>query len=186
MTWSPRISYSANEILLPRKKYSAAFDATAPASSTTQYLCYVSTAEVEDIQRTILLAEFSNNSNGIYGSSSGGGDAWKPHRPTNGIECTGNTAFDGEGYALGTQCFKLNYADAIAAIDAVLADKTAAFTADHIYMVEPNMHQTGSNYAFADGHAGKFSLADTLDPAGYMWGDVVYSCVDKPVIQNHP
>jgi prepilin-type N-terminal cleavage/methylation domain-containing protein/prepilin-type processing-associated H-X9-DG protein len=178
-----RLSYTANEILMPRKKYSAAYDAANPTTGT-QNLCYVSTAEVEDIQRTIMLAEFSNSSNGIYGSSSGGGDAWKPHRPTNGITTT-TGFFNGEGYVLGTQCEKLGYTAALAAINGVLADKSQAFVVDHIYMIEPNMHHVGSNYAFADGHAGTFGLQATLDPAGYMWGDKVYCAVDKPVIADN-
>ena len=38
----------------------------------------------------------------------------------------------------------------------------------------------------ADGHAAKFTLAETLDPGNYMWGRKVYSCADKPVIQDNP
>ena len=178
-----RLSYTANEILMPSKKFSSTHDADAPPGTST--LCYVGTTEVEDIQRTILLAEFGNSPNGIYGSSVNGGGAYRSYCPTNGVENNGGV-FDGVSYVLGGVITQLNYADAMASINAVLADKTAAPAENHIACVEPNMHKTGSNYAFADGHAAKFGLEDTLDPAGYMWGDKVYSCADKPVIGPHP
>ena len=179
-----RLSYTANEILMPRKKYSPTHDAASPPG--TSNLCYVSTGEVENIQRTILLAEFSNSANCIFGTSSGGGSTYKSHRPTNGVQNNG-AVFDGENYALGGVFTKLTYAEALTAINGALATPdTTGLMWDHISYVEPNMHKTGSNYAFADGHAAKFGLADTVDPAQYMWGDKVYSCVDKPVIKDNP
>lgn len=178
-----RLSYTANEVLMPRKKYSAAHDVATPPG--TSNLCYVGTGEVEDIQRTILLAEFSNSSNAIFGSSIGGGDTYKPHRPTNGVQNNG-AVFDGENYVLGGVFTQITYTQAMTAINACLASKTAAASADHISYVEPNMHKTGSNYTFADGHAAKFGLEDTLDPSNYMWGDKVYSCADKPAITTAP
>jgi len=39
---------------------------------------------------------------------------------------------------------------------------------------------------FADGHAAKFTLKETLDPDNYMWGRKIYSCVDRPEIQDNP
>jgi prepilin-type N-terminal cleavage/methylation domain-containing protein/prepilin-type processing-associated H-X9-DG protein len=181
-----RLSYTANEVLMPRKKYSPTFDAANPGTGT-ENLCFVSTGEVEDIQRTIMLAEFSNNSNCIFGSSVGGGAAYKSHRPTNGVQNNGGV-FNGEGYQLGGVITQITYTAAMTAINGCLAAGSAGTTfassCDHISYVEPNMHKTGSNYAFADGHAAKFGLEDTLDPAGYMWGDKVYSCADKPVIST--
>jgi prepilin-type N-terminal cleavage/methylation domain-containing protein/prepilin-type processing-associated H-X9-DG protein len=178
-----RLSYTPNEILMPSKKFSSAHDADAPPG--TGSLCYVNRIEVEDIQRTILFAEFGNSPNGIYGSTVNGGDTYRSFCPTNGVQDNGGV-FDGTSYVLGDVITQLNYADAMTSINAVLADKTAAPAENHIAYVEPNMHKTGSNYAFADGHAAAFGLADTLDPAGYMWGVKVYSCADKPVIGPHP
>jgi prepilin-type N-terminal cleavage/methylation domain-containing protein/prepilin-type processing-associated H-X9-DG protein len=179
-----RLSYVANEILMPRKKYSTAHDIATPPG--TSNLCLVSSTEVEGIQNTILLGEFSQSSNCIYGASSGGGATYKSHRPTNGVKGAAGAVFDGENYTTGAAWYKLTAAEAQTAIDAVLADKTAAATNHHISYVEANMHKTGSNYTFADGHAAKFMLKDTFDPNNYMWGRKIYSCVDKPVIQDNP
>ena len=180
-----RVSYVANEIIMPRKKFSAARDATSPPG--TSNLRLVEADDIDSANNTILLGEFSGSANSIWGSSVGGGAAYKSHRPTNGIKSNQtNDVFDGEGYPLGTQVWKLTYAEAKAAIDAVLADKAAAPTNHHISYINPTAHFTGSNYTFADGHAGKFTLEETLDPGSYMWGRKVYSCVDKPVIQDNP
>jgi prepilin-type processing-associated H-X9-DG protein len=182
---APRLSYVANEIIMPRKKYSPAHDAATPPG--TSNLCLVSADDIESANHTILLGECSSSANCIWGSSVGGGSAYKSHRPTNGIKSDqANSIFDGEGYATGTKIWKLTIAEAQAAIDAVLADKNAAATNHHISYINPNAHNSGSNYTFADGHAAKFTLEETLDPGDYMWGRKVYSCVDKPVIQDNP
>lgn len=182
---APRLSYVANEIIMPRKKYSQVHDTFSPPG--TSNLRLVDTDEIEAADSTILLGEFSSSANCIWGSSVGGGAAYKSHRPTNGVKSTQvNGVFDGEGYVLGTQVFKLTYAEAMDAIEAVLADKAAATTSHHISYINPNAHRTGSNYVFGDGHAAKFTLKETLDPEHYMWGRKVYSCVDRPEIQDNP
>lgn len=181
---APRLSYVANEIIMPRKKYSAAKDLSSPPG--TSNLCLVSADEVQSAASTILLGEFSSSANCIYGTSSGGGAAYKSHRPTNGVKIEGGGVFDGEGYTMGTNIFKLTLSEAQTAIDAVLADKAAGATNHHISYVNPNAHKSGSNYTFADGHAAKYTLAETLDQGNYMWGRKVYSCADKPVIRDNP
>jgi len=182
---APRLSYVANEVLMPRKKYSAAHDAASPPG--TSNLRQVATDDVDGADNTILLAEFSESANCIWGNSVGGGAAYKSHRPTNGVKTASNGVFDGEGYTTGTQVFKLTYDEAKVAIDAVLADKSAGPSNHHISYVNPTAHGTnGSNYVFADGHAGKQTLKDTFDPGSYMWGKKVYSCADRPIIRDNP
>jgi prepilin-type N-terminal cleavage/methylation domain-containing protein/prepilin-type processing-associated H-X9-DG protein len=181
---APRLSYVANEIVMPRKKYSPAHDAANPPG--TSNLCLVNADEVESANNTILVGEFSSSANCIWGSSVGGGAAYKSHRPTSGVKTEGGGVFDGEGYVEGTKLYKLTYAEAQSAIDAVMANKSAAATSHHISYINPAVHLTGSNYTFVDGHAAKFTLQETLDPGNYMWGRKVYSCTDKPVIQDNP
>ncbi len=180
---APRLSYVANEIILPRKKYSSAHDKNSPPGASN--LRYVTPDEIEGPNNTILIAEFSDNSNCIWGSSVGGGSAYKSHRPTNGVKSDqANGVFDGEGYPRGTKVYQLTYKEAKDAIDAVIADKNAAPNTHHISYINPTAHLSYSNYAFVDGHAGKATLEETFDPGNYMWGRKVYSCVDRPVIQD--
>jgi prepilin-type processing-associated H-X9-DG protein len=185
---APRLSYIANEVLMPRKKFSSAYDAANPAGANTASLCQVSADEIDGAGNTIMLGEFSESSNGIWGSSVGGGAAYKSHRPTNGIKSSqANNVFDGETYTPGTTIAKLSFLEAEAAINAVKADKAAAPTSHHISYLNMSAHgMNGNNYTFADGHAAKATLKATLDPGNYMWGRKVYSCVDKPEIQDNP
>jgi prepilin-type N-terminal cleavage/methylation domain-containing protein/prepilin-type processing-associated H-X9-DG protein len=180
---APRLSYVANEAIMPRKKYSSAHDTASPPG--TSNLRLVASEDIESPMNIILLAEFSNSPNCIWGSSSGGGTAYKSHRPTNGVKLDGGGVFDGEGYQKGTKIRKLTYDEAQAAITAVLADPSAALTSHHISYVNPTAHNTYSNYTYADGHAAKATLKETLDAGNYMWGRKVYSCIDKPEIQDN-
>ena len=182
---APRLSYVGNEAIMPRKKYSAGHDANTPPG--TANLCLVSADEVQDTTHTILAAEFSNSANCIWGSSIGGGSAYKRHRPTNGVKSDqANGVFNGEGYTLGTKVHKLTLAEATTAINNCLAAAPATDTTEHhISYINPNTHQSGSNYLFVDGHGAREDFATTLDPAAYMWGRTMYSCADKPAIQDN-
>ncbi|HVP11415.1 MAG TPA: type II secretion system protein [Phycisphaerae bacterium] len=180
---APRLSYVANEAIMPRKKFSQAHDIATPPG--TSNLRLVSGDDIESPMNIILLAEFSNSPNCIWGSSSSGGTAYKSHRPTNGVKLDGGGVFDGEAYQKGTKIRKLTYEEAQAAITAVLADPGAALTSHHISYVNPATHLTYSNYAYADGHAAKATLKETLDAGNYMWGRKLYSCIDKPEIQDN-
>lgn len=189
---APRVSYVPNEVIMPRKKFSAAHDRAAlgstPVGAHTSNLCYVNADEVDSPNNTILVAEFSSSANCIWGSSVGGGVAYKSHRPTNAVKSDQTDGvFDGEGYETGTQVWKLTLAEAVAAIDAVLANKDAGPTSHHISYINPNSHgNAGSNYLFVDGHSSRHTLQESLDPGTYMWGKKVYSCIDKPLIQDNP
>jgi len=80
----------------------------------------------------------------------------------------------------------LTYAEAMYAIEEVLADKSAASANHHISYINPEAHRVGSNYLFCDGHVATVALERTLDPGNYMWGDRVYSIVDAPEVYVHP
>jgi len=224
---APRLSYVANEAIMPRKKYCASHDANALATYNTaggagkpgyqfsQYdssayvfnntsnLCQVQEDEITSPATTILIAEFSQNDACIYGSSQGGGSAYKSHRPTNAVKIAsipnlalGGTTpasgdfrlFDGEEYDtnLGWQFYKLSVTDAMNDINAVTNGTQPASELDHITYIDPNAHKTGSNYLFVDGHAAQYTLSATLDPNNYLWGTTMWSCVDKQPILNSP
>jgi len=106
---APRLSYVANEAVMPRKKYCQSHDnvmlayyATAGAAdctfanydnstydsawNNTSNLCQVQEDEITSPATTILVAEFSQNPSCIYGHSQGGGNAYKSHRPVNAVK----------------------------------------------------------------------------------------------------
>ena len=51
--------------------------------------------------------------------------------------------------------------------------------------IPPRHGNSGSNYIFADGHCKTYDLASTLDNANFMWGRKVYTCIDKPTVQDN-
>jgi len=133
---APRLSYVANEIIMPRKKYSDAHDLVSPPG--TGNLRLVGSDEVDSADNTILLGEFSDSANCIWAARS---EEARPTRATvrpTGQEQPGKRRLRREGYVRGTQVYKLTYAEAMNAIDAVLADMSAAPTSHHISYINPN------------------------------------------------
>ncbi len=195
---APRVSYVPNEVVMPRKKFCDAHDTNPASTSTTKDLCLVNIDEVKDPANTILLAEFSNNATCIYGSSNAGAQAYKSHRPTNGVKTSSythpkkdpTTVFDGEVYSQLTTkptFFKLTADEAMTDINTAMTTPDAdGATLDHIAYINPDAHQEGSNYLFVDGHAAKFTLPKTLEQGNFMWGYKMYSIYTKPLIQDNP
>ena len=107
----PRLSYVANEAVMPRKKYCTSHDNEMLATyagtdggssvctfanydnstydagwNNTSNLVQVQEDEITSPATTILVAEFSQNPACIYGKSLGGGYAYKSHRPVNAVK----------------------------------------------------------------------------------------------------
>jgi prepilin-type N-terminal cleavage/methylation domain-containing protein/prepilin-type processing-associated H-X9-DG protein len=192
------------------------FDVTYPSAvfTATADLCYATTGEIQNTQSTILVGEFTNSATGIIGKSAGGGIAYKSHRPTNGVVVTSpdlsaitsqrmglNGAgsdtinslqayvFNGEGYNMAYKWnfYQLTPTEAMNSINySLTTPDTSGNVTDHISYLNPNSHQTGTNYLFCDGHCAQYMLSATLDPNNYMWGAKMYTCGDKPVIQPNP
>ncbi|HCD32252.1 MAG TPA: hypothetical protein DER01_07575, partial [Phycisphaerales bacterium] len=165
---APRLSYVANEVIMPRYKYSA----------LKSIVKLVRASEIKKSGGTILFAEYNDNIENLLGSSPTGGDALKTHRPTHGIQLIGGTAFDGESYDLTTGIQALSVAQAQSAI------ATPAASNSHIQYIHPNRHRLNSNYTFADGHAEGLTLTQTLDETDFKWGLRVYSAINKPFVMK--
>jgi prepilin-type N-terminal cleavage/methylation domain-containing protein/prepilin-type processing-associated H-X9-DG protein len=163
----PRLSYVANELLIPRKKY-----ATVPQQT-------VMLSSVDAAADTIILAEYTDYIQCLLDTSPTGGDAIKSHRPTNAVTM-GGAVFDGESYVLGTPVIALTYQQCLDAINAAMA--SSAMGHHHICYINPEQHNGGSNYVFADGHAKWEKLSSTVDPTHFMWGKVAYSCPGTPPV----
>lgn len=166
---APRLSYVANELLMPRKKF-----ASIPQNC-------VSTGQVEDPAGTILIGEYTGEIGCLKGSSSTGGSAVKSHRPVNGVKYANGAIFDGETYVMGIGLMALTEDEARNAIQTAitLGDSSQQH---HICYIDPDVHTKGANYVFADGHAKWTTLSQTLNPEHYMWGKRGYSCPDQPVV----
>lgn len=171
---APRISYTANSAILPRKRR------TADAGNT------VSLSAVDETAKLIMLAEMSDTAQCVQGTSVASGAALKSHRSTNalGLDAAG-TQFSGEytlTATLPTSLYAVTPAKAKADTDACKV--TAASTYSHLTYTAPERHLGGANYTFADGHVKWYRLAQTLDTNNFLWGKNFYPLGNIPVVDQ--
>ncbi len=171
---APRIAYCANEMLMPRKKY-----ASVPQS-------VVSRSWLQAPAEEIMVAEYTHMIQCLIDSSpTGGANAIKSHRPTNGVKLAGGGVYDGEAYDGATGIVALTAGEAWSEIQAVRAPGGNANGHHHIVYTQPDAHNGGANYIFADGHAKWMQLDATLDPNHFMWGKLAYPCAGcLPIYDN--
>jgi prepilin-type N-terminal cleavage/methylation domain-containing protein/prepilin-type processing-associated H-X9-DG protein len=169
----PRISYSANAVLLPRKRSSSDGTNTVALSS------------VENTAQTIMIAEFNNNSACVNDTSTGQTTTAfknKSHRPTNAFT-NGGAAWNGQSLA-DVQLPSVNAITIGQAQAAQTACKASGYSGGqpHISYIDFEKHLGGSNYTFADGHVKWHRIEQTLDPNNFMWGKKVHSANNMRVL----
>jgi prepilin-type N-terminal cleavage/methylation domain-containing protein/prepilin-type processing-associated H-X9-DG protein len=176
---APRISYSANSVLLPRKRRSA-----DPAN-------VVALAAVDVPTEIIMVAEFNNFAGCINDTSNagtgGGGFVNKSHRSMNGLMTTGNAAWKGEAAAEFPPTTTVVKAVTMArAQQGHTACTTPGYSGGEVHIVYggPDKHLEGSNYVFADGHVKWHRLEQTLNPDKFLWGKKVYSAGNMTVVRD--
>lgn len=163
---APRNSYSANSMLMPRKR------------RTIDPMNVISSTAVDDNSGTILLAPQTHYPTCINGTSSASGQAYKTHRPTNGILLQNGDPFAGESTAeVGLAWYRaLPVATAKADLAACKAGMTPPGAGwSHITYAQPDRWGKGANYTYGDTHAKFASLEATLNPENFQWGKRAYT-----------
>jgi prepilin-type N-terminal cleavage/methylation domain-containing protein/prepilin-type processing-associated H-X9-DG protein len=160
---APRLSYIANSMLMPRKRRSV--DPMNVISQTT----------VDAVADTILIAEMTDYPSCINDSSQASGVSYKTHRPANAIKLLDNTPFAGEAPAeVGLAAYSaISVTDAKNALS--VCRTSGALGHFHIAYTQPDRHNGGANYTYADGHAKFQSLEATLNPDKFQWGKRAYT-----------
>lgn len=180
---APRISFGANEALMPRPRGIGAntFGATQNVVSATG---------ITSQSGTILVAQFTDYPAALSGTSAASaGTINKSHRPINGYMLT--TTFAPNGSAV--------YNSDKPALNTATIYGVDAATADIIHTAQPTLSVTGSGptnasnyprlvysntgtrydgnnvYVFADTHAKTKPWKSVLDCANFAWGDKAYS-----------
>jgi prepilin-type N-terminal cleavage/methylation domain-containing protein/prepilin-type processing-associated H-X9-DG protein len=166
-----RMCYTPNELLMPRKKYAGVMQSTVKLGS------------LEAPSEEIIIGEYTFQVNRIQDTSGTGGDAIKSHRPFSAVTVSGGI-FDGEAYGggipFGTPIYAITAESALSQIEALKADQSLTardMGADHIVYLEPEAHNEGANYTFADGHAKWLKLGQGLDPNNFQFGKRAYPCM---------
>ena len=162
---APRISYTANEALMPRPRGGIG----GVLVGQTQNV--VSATGVDTTAGTILITEFSDYPNAVSGTGPGG-TTNKSHRPTDAwaMDTAGTVPYDTSGNMSGTI-----YGVSPAAADVIFAAQPTApiggGSYPHlIYANSGARHNNGANFVFADTH-GKFrNVKQTLACDNFQWG----------------
>jgi prepilin-type N-terminal cleavage/methylation domain-containing protein/prepilin-type processing-associated H-X9-DG protein len=163
-TQAPRLSYIANELVMPRMKFAGIPDMNV-----------VNDSSIDAPGEVIMVAEIADHLNNLAGTSpSGGAAANKSHRPTAGVSEGGtSTEYDAEN---GTGA--LYATPASVAVDAI---ENPAVGKPHIMYASHKRHLDGANYLFTDGHAKWMRLEQTLNPNAFLWGKKAYSAGNRVV-----
>lgn len=172
----PKISYTANAALMPRKRRSI-----DPAN-------VVATTMVDEPSATILVAPFSETAACVNDTSNqqSVGFKNKSHRSTNAymLDAAG-TKWKGEAAAE----FGLPgvYAATMAIVNPQfeLCRTTPGPNYLQLVYIDPDRFGNGSNYAMADGSAKFQPFSRTINPNRFMWGTKVYSGGNMPVLDQN-
>ena len=180
---APRLSYTANAALIPRKRRTS-----DPAN-------VVSATAVDGVSQTILIAPLTSSVPCINDASAASGVAFKSHRPANAALLTNNGApFVGE--AASDYTATAYYAITVdrAASDFVNCQQSpAANTYSHLTYTSPfrfggtqlRPKEGNANYVFADTSAKSLALAATLNPQNFRWGKQMYSAGGKALLDTN-
>jgi prepilin-type N-terminal cleavage/methylation domain-containing protein/prepilin-type processing-associated H-X9-DG protein len=161
---APRISYIANEVVIPRNKADCQV---------------VSDAAVEAPANLVAVAELTSYQYAIGGSSSGGGtNPYKTHRPFNALELPGSN-ITGSGDGPFTQISMGNAQAAFTWASQLTAPDTSE-SYSHVRYLSPDRHNGGANYTYFDGHAKWGRFSELL--ASRSFGDKFYSQLGQPPI----
>ncbi len=166
-------AYTANAIFMPRFKYTTGGGLTDQL--TKIHLVPITQAMAPSNE--ILIAEYTEKAALIQGSSVGGGDAIKTHRPTHGLAAW-DTDSSGAALLNPNGVNGISYDQAMAEINSTSPSENGV----HIRYVGHDRHNKRANYAFVDGHVETLTLQQTLDPENYLWGKKAYSATGSPVI----
>ena len=163
---APRLSYTANSLLMPRKRR------TADPSSV------VSATALDNGANTILLAPLTDIPACINDSSAASGIAFKSHRSTNAIMLASGAAYTGEAAAEIGNAAYLALTEAQARVALTTCKTASALGLSHIAYTQPsrfNIQGTdvlggNANYTYADSHAKNAKLSQTLRQDNFQWG----------------
>ena len=171
----PKRSFTANAVLIPRKR------------RTIDRANVVSATAVDQVATTIILAPFSRYKSCVYDDSVQQNTAIvnKSHRPTNPVMTQSGGKWSGDAQDDATwnlPVYAVTKSVAQAAFDVCKTQESSALP--HIKYIDPIRFNNGSNYAFADGHAKFFAFDATINPDKFLWGNSFYSAGGRPILDS--
>lgn len=174
---APRVSYTANALVLPRKR------------RTVDPMNVIPSTVIDDVSGIIMLAAQTHYPSCINDGSTASGVAFKSHRPANGILLNNGspltaTKFQGEAAVeIGNATYLAVTADRYKQdFDQCKAGVTSTAYA-HIVYSQPDRYGTGANYTYTDTHAKFANLNATLNPNNFQWGKRAYTAGNGTIVR---
>jgi prepilin-type N-terminal cleavage/methylation domain-containing protein/prepilin-type processing-associated H-X9-DG protein len=167
---APRLSYTANEALMPRPRGGVGGVLTGQAQNV------VNGTVIDNVANTIAVAEFTDYLNAVSGNGPGG-TTYKSHRPTDAwaMDPNGTLPYDTSNQMDPNSIYALTPAAAKLIFAAQPTAPLGGGSYPHLIYVNSGRHAGGINYVFADGH-GKFMKIDqTLQCNSFKWGIRAYN-----------
>jgi prepilin-type processing-associated H-X9-DG protein len=167
---APRISYTANEQVMPRPRGGVG---GVPVGQPQHV---VSLAAIDAPASVIALTEFTDYLNALSGTGPGG-TFYKSHRPSDALarNAEGTAPYDTSVDAGSAPIYALS-ADAAKAIFA--AQPNAPFgggSYPHLIYVNSGRHSEGNTFTFCDGHSKWMRVTQTLDCNHFVWGSRAFN-----------
>ena len=163
----PRISYVANQLLMPRKRRAQDTSNTIPSTV------------VDAPSNTILLAP-TTDAVGCMRSSDG---EFRTYRPTLAVrDSASSTNSFSNALPATSQLWALTRQEA----ESVFAcERNIATSLDHVLKyTNSGRFDNGNNYVFADTSARFRDFYQTLNPSRFLWGKAGYSIGGSPVLNR--
>jgi prepilin-type N-terminal cleavage/methylation domain-containing protein/prepilin-type processing-associated H-X9-DG protein len=166
----PRISYTANEAVMPRPRGGIGGVMVGQPQSV------VGIAAVDQPASVIAIGEFTDYLNALSGNGPGG-VFYKSHRPSDAWarDTAGTVAYDTSVNAGAAPIYSLSPA---AAAVIFAAQPNAPFGGGgfpHLIYVNSGRHSGGNTWTFCDGHSKWLRVDATLNCENNLWGKAAYN-----------
>ena len=164
----PRLSYTANLLILPRKRSSADTDFNS-----------VNAGQLEATSDTILIAPLTDDANCLRTSSA----AYKSYRTGTAVAKLGQAPFAGDTTELAFEAMTKASTDATFFGPNGCAQRPLynGINDSSVRFIAPKRFGNGDNFVFADTHARFMPFERTLDPERFAWGKSAYAFAGAPI-----
>lgn len=173
---APRISYTANEQVMPRPRGGVGGTLTGQSQNV------VNATSLEGAATTITFTEFTDYLNALSGGGPGG-IRFKSHRPADALarDAAGTLPYDTSN-TNNSPIYAISSERAEELFDEQPIIPFGSNTRPHIVYINSGRHTKGNNFSFADGHAKHMPVTKTLNCDSFLWGAKAYNQGNEPVL----
>lgn len=173
---APRLSYTANEALMPRPRGGIGGVLVGQAQNV------VNATGIDSPASTIAVTEFTDYKNALSGTGPGG-TTNKSHRPSDAFAMNpeGTLPYDTSSTMDSNSIYGVSPTAAKAIFDSQANAPFGGGAYPHLIYVNSGRHSGGNTYVFADSHARYLKIEQTLDCSNFMWGKRAYNQGGAPV-----